>query len=32
MVFDRVLADGHNLGLGDYLELMGREFKIVGLS
>jgi putative ABC transport system permease protein len=32
MVFDRVLADRHNLGLGDYFELMGREFKIVGLS
>ncbi len=32
MVFDRVLAERHNLGLGDRFELMGREFEIVGLS
>ncbi len=32
MVFDRVLADRHDFGLGDRFELMGREFEIVGLS
>lgn len=32
MVFDRVLAERHNLALGDSVELMGTEFEIVGLS
>ncbi|OGO15504.1 MAG: hypothetical protein A2Z14_01645 [Chloroflexi bacterium RBG_16_48_8] len=32
MVFDQVLAKRHNLRLGDRFELMGQEFKIVGLS
>ena len=32
MVFDRVLAERHGLGLGDLVEVMDREFKIVGLS
>lgn len=32
MVFDRVLADRHGLKLGDRVEVMGRDFTIVGLS
>ena len=32
MVFDRVLADRHGLELGDQVEVMGRDFTIVGLS
>ena len=32
MVFDRVLADRHGLTLGDQVEVMGRDFKIVGFS
>jgi putative ABC transport system permease protein len=32
MVFDRVLADRHGLKLGDQVEVMGKEFTIVGLS
>jgi putative ABC transport system permease protein len=32
MVFDHVLADRHDLNLGDRVEVMGEEFAIVGLS
>jgi putative ABC transport system permease protein len=32
IVFDRVLADRHDLNLGDEIEVMGKNFKIVGLS
>lgn len=32
MVFDRVLAERHSLGIGDRFELMGMDFEIVGLS
>jgi len=32
MVFDRVLAERHGLNLGDQVEVMGRDFTIVGLS
>jgi putative ABC transport system permease protein len=32
MVFDRVLAERHNLTLGDRVEVMGQDFTIVGLS
>lgn len=32
IVFDRVLADRHGLQLGDQVEVMGRDFTIVGLS
>jgi putative ABC transport system permease protein len=32
IVFDRVLADRHGLTLGDQVEVMGRDFTIVGLS
>jgi putative ABC transport system permease protein len=32
MVFDQVLAKRHNLKLGDRFNLMGQEFRIVGLS
>lgn len=32
IVFDRVLADRHNLRLGDEVEVMGKDFTIVGLS
>jgi putative ABC transport system permease protein len=32
MVFDRVLAQRHNLTLGDRVEVMGQDFTIVGLS
>jgi putative ABC transport system permease protein len=32
LVFDRVLAERHDLALGDRFELMGEEFEIVGLS
>ena len=32
MVFDRVLAQRHNLTLGDQVEVMGQDFTIVGLS
>jgi putative ABC transport system permease protein len=32
MVFDRVLADRHGLRIGDQVEVMGRDFTIVGLS
>jgi len=32
MVFDRILADRHNLTLGDRIDLMGQNFTIVGLS
>jgi len=32
MVFDRVLADRHGLNLGDQVEVMGKDFTIVGLS
>jgi putative ABC transport system permease protein len=31
-VFDYVLAQRHNLSLGDQLEVMGKDFTIVGLS
>jgi len=32
MVFDRVLAGRHGLKLGDQVEVMGKDFTIVGLS
>jgi putative ABC transport system permease protein len=32
MVFDHVLADRHGLKIGDQIEVMGRDFTIVGLS
>jgi putative ABC transport system permease protein len=32
VVFDSVLAQRHNIGLGDSLEVMGQDFIIVGLS
>lgn len=32
IVFDRVLADRHGLSLGNQVEVMGRDFTIVGLS
>ncbi len=32
IVFDRVLADRHRLKLGETVEVMGRDFTIVGLS
>lgn len=32
IVFDRTLADRHGLKLGDQVEVMGRDFTIVGLS
>jgi putative ABC transport system permease protein len=32
MVFDRVLANRHGLRIGDQVEVMGRDFTIVGLS
>jgi putative ABC transport system permease protein len=32
IVFDRVLAERHNLTLGDQVEVMGQDFTIVGLS
>src|SRR3990172_2044945 len=32
MVFDRVLAERHGLGIGDLVEVMDREFRIVGVS
>jgi len=31
-VFDRVLAQRHDLRLGDAVEVMGREFKVAGFS
>lgn len=32
IVFDRILANRHGLKLGDQVEVMGRDFTIVGLS
>lgn len=32
IVFDRVLANRHGLHIGDQVEVMGRDFTIVGLS
>lgn len=32
IVFDRVLAERHDLSLGDQVEVMGKDFTIVGLS
>lgn len=32
VVFDRILAGRHGLSLGDQVEVMGRDFTIVGLS
>jgi len=32
MVFDRVLAKRHEIGVGDWVEVMDRKFRIVGLS
>ncbi len=32
IVFDRVLADRHDLKLGDEVEVLGKDFTIVGLS
>jgi putative ABC transport system permease protein len=32
MVFDRVLAERHNILLGDTVPVMGRDFTVVGLS
>jgi putative ABC transport system permease protein len=32
LVFDRVLAERHNIGLGDTVPVMGRNFTVVGLS
>ncbi len=32
VVFDRVLAERHNMRLGDSFEIMGRDFTVVGLS
>lgn len=32
IVFDRILADRHGLKLGDQVEVMGRDFTIVGFS
>ncbi|MRR29583.1 ABC transporter permease [bacterium] len=32
MVFDRVLADRHHLQIGDEIEVLGKNFTIVGLS
>jgi putative ABC transport system permease protein len=32
MVFDRVLAERHGLAIGDLVEVMDREFRIVGVS
>ena len=32
LVFDHVLADRHQLKLGDQVEVMGKDFTIVGLS
>jgi hypothetical protein len=32
IVFDRIFADRHDLNLGDQVEVMGKDFTIVGLS
>lgn len=32
MVFDRVLSKRHGLGIGDKVEVLGKDFTIVGLS
>ena len=32
IVFDRILADRHDLRIGDEVEVMGKDFTIVGLS
>ncbi|HSB90254.1 MAG TPA: ABC transporter permease [Anaerolineales bacterium] len=32
MVFDRVLAERHGLGIGDLVAVMDKDFRIVGLS
>ena len=32
IVFDRIFADRHDLKLGDQVEVMGKDFTIVGLS
>ena len=32
MVFDRVLAGRHGLGIGDLVEVLGKDFTVVGLS
>jgi putative ABC transport system permease protein len=32
IIFDRVLADRHGLGLGDRVDVMDRDFRLVGLS
>jgi putative ABC transport system permease protein len=32
MVFDQVLAERHGLGLGDLVQVMDRDFRIVGVS
>jgi putative ABC transport system permease protein len=32
IIFDRILADRHGLKLGDQVEVMGKDFTIVGLS
>ena len=32
VVFDRILADRHNVALGDKVEIMDRDFTVVGLS
>jgi len=32
LIFDRVLADRHGLGIGDRVEVMDRQFRIVGVS
>lgn len=32
VIFDRVLADRHDIELGDMFEIMGQDFTVVGLS
>lgn len=32
LVFDRILAQRHNIALGDMVPVMGRDFTVVGLS
>lgn len=32
MVIDRILAQNHKVSLGDYVDIFGRPFKVVGIS
>lgn len=32
IVVDRVLARNHNLGVGDFIDLLGKKFEIVGIA